>query len=75
MSSTKNYENLANAIILQAVRDYRTALKCSKLNPNNRNALSDKEEIEHFFRSKWYSTLTSVNGEMLIRSLNEEVSV
>lgn len=75
MSSTKNYENLANAIILQAVRDYRTALKCLKLNPNNRNALADKEEIERFFRSKWYSILTSVDGEMLIRSLNEEANV
>ena len=75
MSSTKNYENLANAIILQAVRDYRTALKCLKLNPNNRKALSDKEEIERFFRSKWYSTLTSVDGEMLIRSLSEEENV
>ena len=75
MSSTKNYENLANAIILQAVRDYRTALKCLKLNPNNRKALSDKEEIERFFRSKWYSTLTSVDGEVLIRSLSEEANV
>ncbi|MBE5718381.1 MAG: hypothetical protein EGR80_07500 [Ruminiclostridium sp.] len=75
MSSTKNYENLANAIILQAVRDYRTALKCLKLNPNNRKALSDKEEIERFFRSKWYSTLTSVDGKMLIRSLSEEANV
>ena len=75
MSSKKNYENLANAIILQAVRDYRTALKCLKLNPNNRKALSDKEEIERFFRSKWYSTLTSVDGEMLIRSLSEEANV
>ena len=73
MSSTKNYENLANAIILQAVGDYRTALKCLKLNLNNKKALSDKEEIERFFRSKWYSALTSVDGEMLIRSLSEEV--
>ena len=75
MSSTKNYENLANAIILQAVRDYRTALKCLKLNPNNRKALSCKEEIECFFRSKWYLTLTSVDGEMLIRYLGEEANV
>lgn len=74
MSSTKNYENLANTIILQAVRDYRTALKCLKLNPNNRKALSDKEEIECFFHSKWYSTLTSVDGDMLIRSLSEEAN-
>ena len=30
MSNITNYENLANAIILQAVKDYRMALKCLK---------------------------------------------
>ncbi len=30
MSDITNYENLANAIILQAVRDYRVALKSLK---------------------------------------------
>lgn len=73
MSSITNYENLANAIILQAVRDYRTALKCLKMNPNNRSAQSDKAEVECFFRSQRYSAMTSVDGEMLIRSLQEEV--
>lgn len=29
MSDITNYENLANAIILQAVKDYRMALKLS----------------------------------------------
>lgn len=71
--SITNYENLANAIILQAVKDYRLALKCLEMNPNNRDAQSDKEEVERFFRSQWYSALTSVDGEMLIRSLQEEV--
>lgn len=71
--SMTNYENLANAIILQAVKDYRTALKCLDRNPNNRSAQSDKTEVERFFRSQWYSALTSVDGEMLIRSLQEEV--
>ena len=75
MSNTNNYENLANAIILQAVKDYRVALKCLELNPHNRKAQSEKEEIECFFRSRWYSTLTSVNGEMLIHTLCEEVNV
>ena len=40
MSGVTNYENLANAIILQAVRDYRTTLKCLKRNPCNRTFLS-----------------------------------
>lgn len=71
--SITNYEKLANAIILQAVKDYRTALKCLDRNPSNRSAQSDKAEVERFFRSQWYSALTSVDGEMLIRSLQEEV--
>ena len=66
MSDITNYENLANAIILQAVKDYRMALKCMKANP-------DKDEIERFFRSQWFTVLTSVDGEMLIRSLTMEV--
>lgn len=73
MSDITNYENLANAIILQAVKDYRMALKSLKANPRNRDALADRNEIERFFRSQWFSVLTSVDGEMLIRSLKEEV--
>lgn len=73
MSDITNYENLANAIILQAVKDYRMALKSLKANPRNRTAMADKDEIESFFRSDWFSVLTSVDGEMLIRSLQMEV--
>ncbi|MCC8066830.1 MAG: hypothetical protein LIO94_06985 [Clostridiales bacterium] len=68
-----SYEKLANAIILQAVKDYRMALQILKRCPNNVDALADIREIERFFRSRWYDELTSVDGEMLIRKLNEEV--
>ena len=73
MSEITNYENFANAIILQAVKDYRMALKCLKANPKNRTARADKDEIDRFFRSQWFTVLTSVDGEMLIRSLTMEV--
>ena len=73
MSNITIYEDLANAIILQAVKDYRMALKSLKANSSNRTAQADKVEIERFFRSQWYSALTDVNGEMLIRSLQKEV--
>ena len=73
MSDITNYENFANAIILQAVKDYRMALKCLKSNPKNRTARADKDEIDRFFRSQWFTVLTSVDGEMLIRSLTMEV--
>ena len=73
MSDITYYENLANAIILQAVKDYRMALKSLKANPRTRTAMAGKDEIERFFRSDWFSVLTSVDGEMLIRSLQMEV--
>lgn len=66
------YENLANAIVLQAVKDYRDALKRLKKKPGNQAAMSDAMECERFFHSGWYKTLTSVDGEYLIQKLREE---
>ena len=67
------YERLANAIILQAVADYRVALKKIKAHPKDRKAIDEALEIERFFRSGWYSRLTSVDGEYLIKRLQEEI--
>lgn len=55
------YQELANAIILQAVKDYR-------LHDNERELAS----IERFFRSGWFSTLTGIDPEMLIAKLRKE---
>ena len=78
MAGSKNlaedpYERLANAIVLQAVSDYRVALKKIKAHPKNREAISEALEIEKFFRSSWYSILTDVDGEYLIRRLQDEI--
>jgi len=69
------YEELANAIVLQAVKDYRQALKLLSENPHSRSAMAAVNEIERFFRSEWYETFTSVDGEMLMRKLREEASL
>lgn len=68
----EQYENLANAIIVQAVRDYRAALR--KLRRGRRNSLAERNklECENFFRSKWFEILTAVDGEELIQQLNRE---
>ena len=78
MAGNKNlaedpYERLANAIILQAVTDYRAALKRIRRSPKNKDAVDEALRIERFFRSAWYSQLTSVDGEYLIRRLREEI--
>lgn len=66
------YEKLANAIILQAVSDYRAALKKVKKNPKNREAIEGALQLEKFFRSEWYQVLTSVDGEYLIDRIRKE---
>ncbi|MEG2624543.1 MAG: hypothetical protein RSC06_16755 [Clostridia bacterium] len=70
---TDPYENLANSIILLAVKDYRAALKKLKKWPRNEPAKTMKDEVERFFRSAWYRELTSVDGEYLISKLQAEV--
>jgi len=55
------YEELANAIVLQAVKDYRL--------PDDEQELAS---IERFFRSGWFNTLTSIDPEMLISKLRKE---
>ena len=70
---TTPYENLANAIILMAVKDYRSALKKLKKRPNYEPAEIIKNEVERFFRSDWYRELTSVDGNILIKKLKSEV--
>ena len=68
------YEKLANAIVLQAVSDYRAALKKVKKNPKNGDAIDGVLQIEKFFRSEWYQVLTSVDGEYLIDRRRKEVA-
>ena len=67
------YEKLANAIVLQAVKDYRFALKILVKHPHTDSALYTKREVESFFRSGLFSMLTAIDSEMLIKKLNEEV--
>lgn len=61
--TNKPYEDLANAIILQAVDDYR-----------NTERQKDRAAIERFFRSPWFSNLTSLDGEKLITELRKETA-
>ena len=51
-SNLNPYEELANAIVLQAVRDYREANKKLSRGRKNRDAQDTKDECLRFFRSK-----------------------
>ena len=72
-ATTTNWENLANAIVLSAVKDFRTEYKRYLKNPNSKAAAAEVESLIRFFTSDYYSSLTSVNGEFLVRKLKSEV--
>ena len=68
--TNEGLENLTNAIVLQAVKDYRKALKGFSINGKSSTAVI--ADCERFFRSEWYSQLTNVDGECLITTIRKE---
>lgn len=68
------YTELANAIVIQAAKDYRKALKTLKRYPRYEPAKAVVAEVEKFFRSDWYRMLTSVDAEMLMRKIRREIN-
>lgn len=68
------YENLANAVVSVAAKDYLAALKKVKRKATNKNAMQEAMDLERFFHSAWYAQLTSVDPDYLIRRLRNEVS-
>ncbi len=109
MATIDSFEKLANAIILRAVDDYRSAWKKIKhLSEEKRKSMCERlwkedaerktveymlkekkrrikrtsqekavltfYECEDFFHSRWFGVLTALDGEELIRKLQEEAN-
>lgn len=66
LTGIEPYENLANAIVEQAVEDYKTALLKLERNPNNKHAKLDAFRLERFFHSDWYGKLTELDPDRLM---------
>lgn len=65
---------LANAIVLQACKDYRRAYRVHLRTYRIGDKPDEKlTELEKFFRSDWYKTLTDVDGEYLMKRIREDV--
>lgn len=73
MDEQEAYENLANAIILLAVQDYKQALIHQRRHPESLSAKKEAERQERFFFSEWYETLTNLNGSYLTQRIKEEI--
>ena len=68
------YQNLANAIIIRAVKDFRRCLKVAKKNNRNKEAaIKEMKERVEFIKSPWFRTLTSLEPSVLLKKLQQEV--
>ena len=75
----ENWEDLANAVVLQAVIDYRSARgrlrslsEEAKDREKIRAARKRIREVERFLKSGWFELLTDVDGRTLLLKLKEE---
>ena len=70
----RNYEDLVQAVVVRAAKDYRKALKSLIRKPRDHEAKNNKDEVEQFFRSQWFCDITAADGEFIIQALQKEVS-
>ena len=75
MNLSENYQNLVNAIIMQAVKDYRKALRMLRKDPEHEKSLFWKKDVERFFQSQWFEDLCDLDGEVLIEQLQKEAEL
>ena len=69
----ENYRELANAIIMQAVKDFRSAYRRIKNHPDDGKAQETVREVTRFFASKNFSKLTTLDGPSLLRRVMREM--
>lgn len=69
------YAELANAIVLQAFKDYRKALFKLVQEPEEWNHRSSKKKLERFFHSKWYRTLTDLDPAILMQEAKRQADI
>ena len=66
------YEALANEIVLSAVEDYRKGKQMLKEDFSNEKAIPLMNSVISFLRSAWYKQLTELDGEIILKHLQEE---
>ena len=71
----EGYEDLANAIIKEAFRDYQKILSALLKDPDEtrkKHLQAAKMRLEDFFYSDWFEVLTDLDPSSLVRKVTEK---
>ena len=68
-----NLKKLANAIVIQAVKDFRPAYRRLRRHPNDNLAETTVREITQFFCSGYFCALTDLDGPTLLQQIMKEI--
>ena len=73
--SEELWHDLANAVVVDAVRQYRQLKRKQRAGERlGKAALEDLQEIEEFFQSEWFELFTDVDGVALLKKLQAETT-
>lgn len=67
------YEGLKIAVVKQAASDYQKAKFKLLLNPEDKEAKHQVQSLRQWFLSEYYTFFSSVDGEYLLRMLDENL--
>ena len=66
------WEALANAVVRQAVEDYKYLQKIGKFSTKYLGSVISRKEIENFFLSEAFCLYTDLDGKEILRILKGE---
>lgn len=66
------YQELANAIVLQAVEDFRFLLKRLSVDPNDSVALREMQELELDIHTPFFLSLTTLDIDKLFSDVKDQ---
>ena len=68
-----NYQDLANAVVTRAAKDYKYYHKRIEKNPKDDYAKHEVRELEAFFSSKWMKRIINIDGAEILARIKGEL--
>ena len=69
----EGWNDLAHAVVVQAVKDFKTAYKALRKHPDRKEPMKEVREITKFFASEYFESLFDLDGPALLRKVKEEL--